>query len=164
MQTLPQLLTWPEVFRSLVFTAIGLIPYFVTTYRNRKKSDLDNKEAEARTELAKANVRSVEIRDGLAAGESVGKLVTALMESGDIIHDQQNRIFKLEQGRVGEDMLWLDLKKATALLAYHSIPFHTAEHPAVKRLVEKLIECEPPFPPRAKPMKQKLRDKGGNGV
>jgi hypothetical protein len=140
MQISPTPTTWAEVFRLLIATSIGLIPFLVTTYRNRKKSDLENKEMEARAELARVNARSTEFRDNLAAGEGVGKLLSALIEAGDTIHELQGKNFRLEQEKLGEDMLRLDLKRATALLAYHSISFHSAEHADVKKMVETFDE------------------------
>lgn len=140
MQFSPAPSTWTEVFRLLLATFIGLIPYVVTTYRNRKKSDLENQESEARAELARTTARSTEFRDSIAAGEGVGKLLSALIEAGDTIHDLQSKNFRLEQEKLGDDMMRLDLKKATALLAYHTIPFHTAEHPEVRKMVEMLDE------------------------
>lgn len=144
-----------DLLKALTGALVAVIIYLVKSYRERKKSDLDNTETEARTELARINARSVEFRDNLAAGEGVGKLLTALIDAGDIIHDLQNKNFRLEQDSMGRDMLWLDLQKATALLAYHSIAFHEAEHPAVKRLIEKLAECEPPYPTRTAPKSSK---------
>lgn len=150
MQNVSSPSTWSEVFRLILATFIGLIPYLITTYRNRKKSALEEQETAARTELAVVNARSVEVRDYLATGEGVGKLLSALIQAGDTIHDLQSENFRLEQDKLGQSMLWLDMKKATALLAYHTIPFHTAEHPAVKKLIEKLAECEDPHPVKAK--------------
>lgn len=145
-----------DLLKVLSGALIPLIPWAVTTYRNRKKSALEERETEARTELAKVNARSLEIRDNLATGESVSKLLTSLIESGEMIHDLQNKNFRLEQDQLGIDMLWLDLQKAMALLAYNSVPFHNAEHPAVKKLIEKLAECEPPYPEKLVP-KRKTR-------
>lgn len=154
MQNLSSPSTWSEVFRLILATFIGLIPYLITTYRNRKKSRLEEQETAARTELALVNARSVEVRDYLATGEGVGKLLSALIEAGDTIHELQAENFRLEQDKLGQGMLWLDMKKATALLAYHSIEFHTAEHPAVKKLIEKLAGYEDPYPAKVKSRKR----------
>lgn len=152
MESIPPLLA--DILKTFAGTLIGLIPYAVTTYRNRKKSDLDNQEVAARTELTRMNARSLAIRDDLAAGEGVGKLLTALIDAGDTIHDLQTKCFRLEQDKLGIDMLWLDLKKMTALLVYHNVAFHEAEHPGVKKLVEKLRDCESPYPSRSEPLKK----------
>lgn len=143
MQNSPTLLTWPDVLKTLAGTIIGLIPYAVTTYRNRKKSAIEDAEAVARTDLARASTRSTELRDFVAIGEGAEKLLAALIKSGDTIHDLQNKIFKLEQEKLGRDMLRLDLKKAMALLAYNGHRFSEAEHPEVKVLVERLKELVP---------------------
>lgn len=152
MESIPPLLA--DILKTFAGTLIGLIPYVVTTYRNRKKSDLENAEVEARTQLARVNARSLTIRDDLAAGEGVGKLLTSLIDAGDTIHELQIKNFQLEQEKLGVDMLWLDLKKMTALLAYHSIAFHQAEHPGVKKLVERLRDCESPYPTRSEAKKK----------
>lgn len=132
--------SWANVYSFLSGTVTGLIPLLVKTWIDRKRSSVDAAEAEARTQLAKANARSVEFRDAVAAGEGVGKLLTALIDSGDTIHELQGKIFALEQEKLGDDMLRLDLKKALALLAYKNIPFCDAEHPEVKKIVEQLKE------------------------
>lgn len=127
-----------DLLKTLAGTVIGLIPYLVTTYRNRKKSAIEDAEALARTRLAEASARSVEMRDVMAASESMNKMLTSLLESGDTIHELQKKIFDLEQDRLGTDMLRLDLKKATALLAYNNIRFSDAEHPDVKQMIHLL--------------------------
>lgn len=125
-----------DLLKTLAGTIIGLIPYLVTTYRNRKKSDIEDAEALARTKLAEASARSVEMRDVMAASESMNKMLTSLLESGDTIHELQKKIFDLEQEKLGTDMLRLDLKKATALLAYNNVRFSEAEHTDVKKMIE----------------------------
>lgn len=127
-----------DLLKTFAGTLIGLIPYFVTTYRNRKKSAIDEAEALARTKLAEANTRSVEMRDVMAASESMNKMLTSLLESGDTIHELQKKVFDLEQDKLGDDMLRLDLKKATALLAYNNVRFYEAEHPDVRKMIEAL--------------------------
>lgn len=129
-----------DVLKTLAGTLIGLIPYLVQTYRNRKKSRIDEEETTARTDLARVSARSVELHDHLAAGEGMGKLLSVLIESGDTIHQLQEKVFRLEQDKLGDGMLHLDLKKAVALLAFHNIRFHEAEHPEVKKMVEQLNE------------------------
>lgn len=132
-----------DALKTLSGTLIGLIPYVVKTYKESKRSRLDEQESEARTKLAEANARSIEIRDALATGEGVDKLLTALLKAGETIHEQQGKIFRMEQDVLGTDMLRLDLKKAMALIAYLGHRFSDAEHPEVKLLVEKLKEMVP---------------------
>lgn len=140
MQTSPFSLTWSGLLQALAGTLIGLIPYAVQTYRNRKRSDIEDAETQARTDLTRVNIRSAEFRDFAAMSEGAEKLLTALINSGDTIHELQKKIFDLEQDKLGEDMLRLDLKKATALLAYNNIRFSEAEHAEVRRLVHMLDE------------------------
>ncbi len=133
-------LTWTGLLQTLVGTFIGLIPYLVQTYKNRKKSAIEDAEAEARTDLTRTNIRSAEMQDFATVSEGAGKLLTALINSGDTIHQLQKKVFDLEQEKLGDDMLRLDLKKATALLAYNNIRFAEAEHIQVRQLVQMLDE------------------------
>lgn len=143
MQT-SSFLTWTSLLQTLVGTLIGLIPYLVTVYRDRKKSAIENEEAIARTDLARTNIRSTELRDFVAVSEGAEKLLGTLIKSGDTIHELQKKIFDLEQEKLGDDMLRLDLKKATALLAYNNIRFSEAEHIEVRRMVQALDEIMNP--------------------
>lgn len=140
MQTFPYFLTWTDLLKTLVGILLGLIPFAVTTYRDRKKSAIENAEAVARTDLARANIRSAEMQDFAAVTEGAGKVLTALINSGDTIHQLQKKIFDLEQEKIGDAMLRLDLKKAMALLAYNNIRFFEAEHVEVKRMLERFEE------------------------
>lgn len=145
MQT-SSFLTWTSLLQTLVGTLIGLIPYLVTVYRDRKKSAIENAEAIARTDLARTNIRSAELRDFVAVSEGAEKLLGTLIKSGDTIHDLQKKIFDLEQEKLGDDMLRLDLKKATALLAYNNIRFAEAEHIEVRRMVQTFDDIINPSP------------------
>ena len=135
MQT-SSLLTWTGLLQTLVGTVIGLIPYLITVYRDRKKSAIENEEALARTELTRTNIRSAELRDFVTVSEGAEKLLGSLIKSGDTIHELQKKIFDLEQEKIGDDMLRLDLRKASALLAYNNIRFADAEHIEVKRMLQ----------------------------
>lgn len=139
MQT-SSFLTWTSLLQTLVGTLIGLIPYLVTVYRDRKKLAIENEEAIARTDLARTNIRSAELRDFVTVSEGAEKLLSSLIKSGDTIHELQKKIFDLEQEKLGDDMLRLDLKKATALLAYNNVRFSEAEHVEVRRMVQALDE------------------------
>lgn len=139
MQT-PSFLTWTSLLQTLIGTLIGLIPYLVTVYRDRKKSAIENAEAIARTDLARTNIRSTELRDFVAVSEGAEKLLSSLIKSGDTIHALQKKIFDLEQEKIGDDMLRLDLKKAAALLAYNNVRFSDAEHPEVRRMIQSFDE------------------------
>jgi hypothetical protein len=140
MQTFPFFLTWTDLLKALAGTIVGLIPFAVTTYRNRKKSAIEDQEALARTDLARMSTRSTELRDLVAVSDGAAKLLSALINSGDVIHDLQKRIFELEQEKLGDDMMRLDLKKAVALLAYNNVRFSEAEHAEVKRMIQTFEE------------------------
>lgn len=135
MQPSPLPQTWTEA-RLLIFgVVIGLIPDLIRRWLDRKKSSLDNTETSARTKLAEANAQSVAIRDGIATGEGVSKMLTTLIDAGDTIKQLQDRVFELEQDAIGSRITKLSLKKAKALLDYHEIPFSEADEPEVKKLI-----------------------------
>jgi hypothetical protein len=137
MQLSPLPQSWTEV-RILIFgVVIGLIPQLITRWLDRKKSSLDHSETSARTKLAEANAQSVAIRDGIATGEGVSKMLTTLIDAGDTIRQLQDRVFDLEQENLRFAMTRISLKKAKALLDYHEIPFSEADQPEVKKLIEK---------------------------
>lgn len=137
MQLSPLPQTWTEA-RLLIFgVVIGLIPDLIRRWLDRKKSSLDNTETSARTKLAEANAQSVAIRDGIATGEGVSKMLTTLIDAGDTIKQLQDRVFDLEQENLRFAMTKISLKKAKALLDYHEIPFSEADEPEVKKLIEK---------------------------
>lgn len=138
MQLSPLPQSWAEA-RFLLFGAIiGLIPQLIIRWLDRKKSFLDNTETSARAKLAEANAQSVAIRDGIATGEGVSKMLSTLIDAGDTIKELQGRVFELEQNAIGDKIVRLSLKKAKALLDYHGIPFSEADEPGVKKLIEKL--------------------------
>jgi hypothetical protein len=148
MQT-PSFLTWTGLLQTLTGTLIGLIPYLLTVYRDRKKSAIDNEETIARTDLARTNIRSAELRDFVAVSEGAEKLLSSLIKSGDTIHELQKKIFDLEQEKLGDDMLRLDLKKATALLAYNNVRFAEAEHIEVRQMIQtfnEIMNTSPRYP------------------
>lgn len=140
MQLSPLPQTWTEA-RLLIFgVVIGLIPDLIRRWLDRKKSSLDNTETSARTKLAEANAQSVAIRDGIATGEGVSKMLTTLIDAGDTIKQLQDRVFDLEQENLRFAMTKISLKKAKALLDYHEIPFSEADEPEVKKLIEKKLK------------------------
>lgn len=160
MQLSPLPQTWSEA-RLLIFgILLGLIPTLVNRWLDRKKSAIEEAEAEARTDLARTNIRSAEFRDFAVVSEGAEKLLSALIQSGDTIHDLQKKIFELEQEKLGDDMLRLDLKKATALLAYNNVRFSEAEHKDVKQMIQILDEImNSPQGNRARPrLKQSDRE------
>lgn len=137
MQTSPLPQSWTEA-RLLIFgVLLGLIPTFVNRWLDRKKTGIEQREAEARTDLHRVTVDSVVIRDSIATGEGVSKMLATLIDAGDTIKQLQDRVFELEQEALEDAMAKLHLKKAKALLDYHEIPFAEADQPEVRRLIEK---------------------------
>lgn len=92
-------LTWGQVFTYLIGVSTGLIPSLVSHYLNRKKSVIEVHETETRAELNAANVRSLVVRDDLATGEGVGRMLGNLIEAGDQLSELQQQVFEL-RGRV----------------------------------------------------------------
>lgn len=135
LSSLPQ--SWSEVRLLILGIAIGLIPTFINRWLDRKKSFLDNTETSARTRLAEANAQSVAVRDGIATGEGVSKMLATLIDAGDTIKGLQDRVFELEQESIRNSIHKLSLRKAKALLDYHQIPFSEADQPEIRELIEK---------------------------
>ena len=126
-----------DALKTLTGTVIGLIPWLVQTYRRRKKSDFEDRETAARIGLATVNIDRVVIRDSIATGEGVSKMLAQLIDAGDTIKDLQDRVFDLEQENIRLRITKLSLRKAKALLDYHEIPFSDAEEPQVRKLIDK---------------------------
>lgn len=137
MQLSPLPQTWPEARLVLFGILIGLIPTLVNRWLDRKKSSLDNTETTARARLAEASAQSVAIRDGIATGEGVSKMLSTLIDAGDTIKGLQARVYELELEPIRHRMTKISLRKAKALLDYHGISFSEADEPEVKKLVEK---------------------------
>lgn len=96
MQQSPLPQSWRELIFLLLGTLILLIPESVRRYRDRKKSHLEDTEAEARVERTHAEVVSLRLRDDLATGEGVGKMLNTLIEAGDQLRDMQRRVIQAE--------------------------------------------------------------------
>lgn len=136
MQLSPLPQSWPEA-RLLIFgILIGLIPSLVNRWLDRKKTSIEHKEAEARTDLHRVTVDSVVIRDSIATGEGVSKMLATLIDAGDTIKQLQDRVFQLEQEALEDAMAKLHLKKAKALLDYHEIPFAEADQPEIRKIID----------------------------
>lgn len=123
MDTPTTLLTGADVFKVLIGVSIGLIPTLVTRWLDSNKTRNEQQEIKARTELAIVNTRSVELRDDLAIGESVGDMLATLMQAGETISKQQRRIFELEQGEIELTMARADIKSLKGLLDAHGISY-----------------------------------------
>lgn len=112
------------------------IPSYVILYRNWKKSCVDEREAEARTHLTLESVSSMRLRDDLATGEGIGKMLTSMIETGESLTELQRRIFELEQDRIELRMARQDIKQLKGLLDAHNISY------AEKDLARTMLEPE----------------------
>lgn len=99
------------------------IPSYLTLYRNWKKSRIDERETEARTHLTLESVSSMRLRDDLAAGEGIGKMLTSMIETGENLTLLQRRIFELEQDQIELKMARKDIKQLKGLLDAHNISY-----------------------------------------
>ena len=119
--------TWSQLIFLMAGILIGLIPEFYRTYRDRKKSDLENAATAAKVEQAQAEVRSIQIRDDLAASEQVGKMLGTLIETGDKLREQQAQIFELQQDKIELIMRREEVRRMKALLVLNDIPYSDAD-------------------------------------
>jgi hypothetical protein len=121
----------PEVY-VLIGTLLGLIPQFITAYRNWKKSDKEEDEAQARAELARVSAQSLEVRDRIATGEGVSKMLSTMIEANDTIRELQVKVFDLEQRALELKMARYEIRKMKGLLDAHSIPYSEADKSKTK--------------------------------
>lgn len=112
------------------------IPSYVILYRNWKKSRIEERESEARTHLTLESVSSMRLRDDLAAGEGIGKMLTSMIETGENLTLLQRRIFELEQDQIELRMAQRDVKQLKGLLDAHNISY------AEKDLARTMLEPE----------------------
>lgn len=96
MDTPTTLLTGADVFKVLIGVSIGLIPTLITRWLDRKKSFIEVREAETRTDLNIISARSTELRDDIATGEGVGRMLGNLIETGDQLYELQQQVFELK--------------------------------------------------------------------
>lgn len=129
----------PPILRELLAFLGGLalaIPSYVILYRNWKKSRIEERESEARTHLTLESVSSMRLRDDLAAGEGIGKMLTSMIETGENLTLLQRRIFELEQDQIELRMARKDVKQLKGLLDAHGISY------AEKDLARTMLEPE----------------------
>jgi len=128
-----QLPTWSSVFTYLLGILTAVIPLLVRHWLDRKKISKEAEESEARADLTRASVTSLHIRDSIATGEGVSKMLATLIEAGDTIKDLQARVFELEQDAIAHRIARYDLRKAKGLLDAHGIKFSEADKSVSKR-------------------------------
>lgn len=124
---------YPQSWRELAFLLLGtlilLIPECYRRYRDRKKSSLENSEIEARAELTHAEARSLRVRDDIATGEGVGKMLDTLIQAGDKMRELQTKIGELQRNEIDLALAQNDVKKMRALLAINNISYADADKP-----------------------------------
>lgn len=110
MQISPAWQTLREALPGIIGGLILAIPAYIKLWLDRKKPYLEDRESEARTSLAHTSAQSMAIRDGLATGEGVTKMISSLIETGDTLVDLQKQVFELEQDRLELEMAHIQIK------------------------------------------------------
>lgn len=103
------------------------IPSYVKAYREWKTSRKVEAKTDAEIELTQESARSLRIRDDLATGEGVGRMLGNLIEMGDKLKELPQMSFELEQAKTRLKLAQHFNKKLKALLDFHEIPFSEAD-------------------------------------
>ena len=127
MQPSPNPQTWSQLIYLTTGILIGLIPEIYRRYAYRKKSDLENTETGKRIERTEAETLSIRLRDDLATGEAVGKMLATMMDASDKLRSQQEKIFELEQDQIELHMRREEVRRMRALLTLNQIPYSDAD-------------------------------------
>lgn len=114
MESIPPILA--DILKILSGALTVLIPYTITTYRNRKKSRLENVESVARIEKTLAEARSLRVHDEIATGEGVGKFLSTMIEAGDQMRELQRRIIQAEADSAAAQLFVNQLNAAARLI------------------------------------------------
>jgi hypothetical protein len=114
---------WRDVLVYLAGVLTVGIPTAARLYLDYKKTSSERKEAEARIELTKETTESIRIRDSMATGEGVGRMLTALIDTGERFTQIQERMFELEQDQLELKMARQDIRQLKGLLDAHGIPY-----------------------------------------
>lgn len=115
------------------------IPSYVTLYRNWKKSRIEEREAEARTQHTIESTASMRLRDDLATGEGIGKMLASMIETGENLSQLQKRMFELEQDQIELTMVRQDVKQLKGLLDAHGISYSEKDNARTAPLASKGI-------------------------
>lgn len=99
------------------------IPSWVSAYKSYKKARIEDAEAKARTHLTVESTTSLRLRDELAAGEGIGKMLASMIETGESLSQLQKRMFELEQDQIELSMVRQDVKQLKGLLDAHGISY-----------------------------------------
>lgn len=109
------------------------IPSYVRLYQDSRKARIEKQEAEARTQHMQESTSSIRIRDSIAAGEGVGKMLATMIETGEAFSEVQKKMFDLEQDRIELKMVRMDVKQLKGLLDAHNIPYSMKDKPREKK-------------------------------
>lgn len=133
----PTLLSWREVLTYISGLLTVAIPTYLKIKRDRKKAVIEDDAAKAGTSLSLASAQSLHIRDGIATGEGVSKMLATLIEASDTITAQQHtiteqgkRIFDLEQDMIDLELARIQVRKLKGLLDAKGIPYSLADEPS----------------------------------
>jgi hypothetical protein len=88
--------TWANVFTFLSGVATGLILLLAKVWADSKKTRIEIVETASRAELNVVTARSTELRDDIATGEGVGRMLGNLIQTGDQLYDLQQQVFELK--------------------------------------------------------------------
>lgn len=88
--------TWANVFSFISGNATVVIPLLVIRWLDSKKTRTEIHQTESQTQLNQVTVRSVELHDDLAIGESVGDMLGSLIHAGNQLGDLQQQVFDLK--------------------------------------------------------------------
>lgn len=119
----PTLNAWRDVLVYLAGVLTVGIPTAVKLYIEYRKAGIERAEAEARIEHTRESTESIRIRDSLATGEGVGRMLTSLIETGERFSEIQVRMFQLEQDQLELKMARQDIKQLKGLLDAHGIKY-----------------------------------------
>lgn len=125
----PTLNEWRDVLVYLAGVLTIGIPTAVRLYLEYRKTGIERAEAEARIEHTRESTESIRIRDSLATGEGVGRMLTSLIETGERFSEIQERMFQLEQDQLELKMARQDIKQLKGLLDAHGISYSEKDHP-----------------------------------
>jgi hypothetical protein len=140
--------TWQSLREALPGIVGGLIlaiPAYAKIWRDSKKAVIEDREMEARTALARASTESLTVRDGIATGEVVGKMLTTLLEAGETISEQaetirkqSQQIFEKDQDLIELKLKRIEVEKLHGLIKYYKVPYSDADKPEIRSFIESL--------------------------
>lgn len=117
----------PEVLTFIGGVISGLIPEFIRRYKNSKERALQERETVARIDNTEGSTRSLRVRDDLATGEAVGRMLGSLIEMGDKLSEFQDQQWEIEQLKTRLKLAQHFNKRLKGLLDAKGIAFSDAD-------------------------------------